>query len=289
MGKHRYRSVLVTPKMATKWLEEFNYDDNRPISKVWVDYLSRQMEKGLWKPNGEPLIFDTEDILINGQHRLSAVVQSGKTIRFDVTRGVETETFTTMDQGRNRSTAMVLGMRGEKRPTYLSAICRKIYTWDTTREIWRKQRVSPDEIWETLEIHPEARHAAEIADKIRKQVPVDASMVGFCYWLFSQARSSKVVEFFEIFSEGNAPTKKHPCITLRNRLYKERLQHGRRWDTRTLFIVFIKAWNAFDKGESLATITIRANATGEVQLPKPRGLPRSYQMFFPVEKDVRKK
>ena len=72
----------VTPKMAERWLS--NNPENRPIEENRVCKYAEKMIRGEWKEkplDGTPLIVMQEGELINGQHRLMAVLKCGKSIR----------------------------------------------------------------------------------------------------------------------------------------------------------------------------------------------------------------
>lgn len=103
--------VKVTPAMAEEWLGKNKV--NRKISDQHVYRLALDMEAGNWRRTHQGLAFDTRDNCLDGQHRLSAVVLSGKTIEFLVTRGLPPSSMAVMDVDvRRRSLANVLEIDG---------------------------------------------------------------------------------------------------------------------------------------------------------------------------------
>ena len=70
---------------------------------------------GAWKINGECVVFDTEGMLIDGQHRLHAIAQLGRAVPVLVIHGVDPHAFTTFDQGKKRSGSDVLSTDNEFR------------------------------------------------------------------------------------------------------------------------------------------------------------------------------
>ena len=100
----------VTPELAMRWLK--NNFRNRPVSDDVVSAYARDMMNGVWQPTHQGIAFNDRDELIDGQHRLLAVVKSRKTIRMMVTFGlpskIEGSQMTTMDcvdRGRTRTVA----------------------------------------------------------------------------------------------------------------------------------------------------------------------------------------
>jgi hypothetical protein len=108
LGSVRSQWMDVTPEMAARWLK--NNFGNRPIRWDTVKAYARDMLNGLWVPTHQGLAFNDKDALIDGQHRLHAIVMSGVTIRMMVTFGlpskIERKEMTTMDavdRGATRS------------------------------------------------------------------------------------------------------------------------------------------------------------------------------------------
>lgn len=94
--------VNVTPKMASEWLNAKN-TNNRKLREGVAERYARDMKDGKWTHNPQPIMFYGDDgSLADGQHRLWAVVESGKTIAFYVIHGVEREIALNVDTGLGR-------------------------------------------------------------------------------------------------------------------------------------------------------------------------------------------
>lgn len=91
---------------------------NRNINKSRVKSLSRLMSEGKWDechPQG--LIFNKQGELIDGQHRLYAVIDAGKTVQFYCTYNAEDNCILNIDNGMPRSThqtGQILGLNTDK-------------------------------------------------------------------------------------------------------------------------------------------------------------------------------
>jgi len=101
------RVVAVTPKMAKRWLER-NHPNNRAIAWSRVEAFQGDMAADSWKLTHQGIALDVEGLLIDGQHRLHAVVASGRTVRMMVTTGV-CAFGDPIDCGRPRSVALLTG------------------------------------------------------------------------------------------------------------------------------------------------------------------------------------
>lgn len=78
---------LVTPSIASQILQRFNYQHQRRVGRQHVAKLAVEMTNGVWTP-GSQIAFgvmpDQIIHLVNGQHRLHAVIEAGMTIEFQV-------------------------------------------------------------------------------------------------------------------------------------------------------------------------------------------------------------
>lgn len=70
---------LVTPEMAKEFLQR-NSNNYRKLSESVVRSYRIDMESGNWKFNGDSVKFNKSGLLVDGQHRLTAIVRSGVSV-----------------------------------------------------------------------------------------------------------------------------------------------------------------------------------------------------------------
>ncbi len=102
----------ITPACAAEYLSR-NHPKNRPLREFRVKKWVEEIKKGRWLVTHQGIAFDEEGKLVDGQHRLTAVISAGKEVKMMVTRGVDVSTFAVLDQGAQRSAADILG-RGQR-------------------------------------------------------------------------------------------------------------------------------------------------------------------------------
>lgn len=78
---------LVSPEMAARWLTRNH--SNREVDTGAVRRYSEAMLSGRWRLSGESLKFKVGGEVLDGQHRLMAVVRSGCTVPMLVLTDVE--------------------------------------------------------------------------------------------------------------------------------------------------------------------------------------------------------
>lgn len=115
----------ITPEWAAEILDkhygriEKGTFIQRPLSRGFVNRYAMDMSADAWKLTPDPITFDTEDNLINGQHRLEAVRQSGKTVRmmvstgWPVERNGQVQLIDLLDGGKPRTIDQMLHLHGQ--------------------------------------------------------------------------------------------------------------------------------------------------------------------------------
>lgn len=100
------RVELITPEMARYYLE-CNTAKNRPINPSRVANWVRTIRDGEWILTHQGAAFSTADELLDGQHRLAAIVEAGIPVQMMVTTGLDPESFRAMDRGWTRTLRQV--------------------------------------------------------------------------------------------------------------------------------------------------------------------------------------
>lgn len=93
----------ITPDIARELLKK-NYD-NRQIRHRAVEDFVKAIKRSDWKLTHQGIAIARSGRLIDGQHRLLAIIESGVAVRMNVSRDVEDDTFDSIDIGKTRGTA----------------------------------------------------------------------------------------------------------------------------------------------------------------------------------------
>lgn len=119
MSRVTHRTMQVGPDQASKWLE-VNIS-NRTVRPSRVKQYAEAMSHGQWLYTADPIRFDEDGRLIDGQHRLMAVVRSEATVEMQVVRGLSREAQDAVDTGAARTASDALKVRGFKHTAQLAA------------------------------------------------------------------------------------------------------------------------------------------------------------------------
>lgn len=111
----------ITPQKAIEYLRH-NTNNYRKLSLAKVSQYIAEIKAGRWELNGEPIVFDEDGVLKDGQHRLAAIAKSGVAVETVVTRGVSKD-VRVYDLGMNRTVTQIVNAEGyEINSTVMAAV-----------------------------------------------------------------------------------------------------------------------------------------------------------------------
>ena len=144
-----FELVKITPLMAETFLSR-NFG-NRTPKKSTIEGYARDMLDGKWQLTHQAIAFDADNDVIDGQHRLYAVILSGMTIPFYVARYGRKESIANLniDTQVRRQTDFILGCNTLDQETVRSML--KFHS--------KKQNPTNAEISDVLGLRGELIHA----------------------------------------------------------------------------------------------------------------------------------
>jgi hypothetical protein len=108
----RYDTVLdMTPALADEFLTRCN-THNRPMCDSHAENLASEMRAGRWRMIHQGIAFSTNRVLLDGQHRLWAVMLSGVTVKMRVFFNEQPDGMMVIDTGRKRTNDQLMTLEG---------------------------------------------------------------------------------------------------------------------------------------------------------------------------------
>lgn len=257
--------ITITPDLAQQLLKRNTR--NRKLRERAVGDYARDMAAGHWAINGEAIKISSNGDVLDGQHRLHAIVAADRAVDMFVVIGLDPATQETMDSGRKRSTADVFSLRAEENAATLAAVLRRIWAWQQgDRRFKGRQTPTTAECAQLLAEHPEIRRSAEIATRTRAAFPhIPQSCLGTCHHLFNAIDPAECAWFFQRIADGAELPLGHPILALRTRVTSERLDNVRLAEDRFMAYL-IRTWNAVRDGRELARLIHKPGS--EIPVPK---------------------
>lgn len=236
--------VCVTPAIAQEWLNTINATNpNRPLSWPRIEQYADAMRNGGWRFVGDPFRFGTQlgkDVCYDGEHRLTAQVQSGTSHWAICVYDLSEEDRAAIDQGRNRSAGDVLTLAyGVPNGATVAAWTRLLHeTLDATPDVAKdapdsipvlddaetpseavkprkggKRLLSISDIHNIIENHSAAYDWAHRLLGGSVIAPVGSAAI-FCYGI----NPTKAQEFFEGVHRGVGLPSDSPALIVRNHI-----------------------------------------------------------------------
>lgn len=241
----------ITPETATALLE--TNVKNRHLSPFWVDRFAQDMTEGRWLANGQGVVVSDKGKLLDGQHRMAAIVKSGKAQDFVVTRDVDEAAFTSMDSGRARSVRDVLSAEGmgETRASTIGAAGRLAYAY--VGGVVLKHTPSRQTLLSFIDAHPSIRESADLIGVNNYRFPRGPVTGVIALANARHEYDSEAQEFVTGLQTGAGLFKGDPRLALREWIMQNRLTGKMASGDRT-FVAAVRAWNAFVVGRELSVI-----------------------------------
>ena len=258
--------VLVTPDYAKDLLQK--NDRNRGISKYVLSNYVADMENERWQDSASQIQISSEGSLLNGQHRLHAVVQSGRSQYFTITRGLNSETQDVMDLGKTRTVADALSIRGVKNWHMVAASIRLHYGWQTgtpikTFEGGRTGRTKAQEIELILQEKDKIPMLGEVMNMASRSTAAFRPLTGASAgaFLIEATRLPGTWEYARNFIEqvttGERLFDRDPILVLRNRLNKMWFMKEKPRGERAVKLgLIVSAWNHYIEGNKVSTLRV---------------------------------
>ena len=255
----------ITPEIAVDLLRRNRPGANRKVDPGTVFNYARQMAKGDWKPTGQPALIDSDEKLIDFQHRALAALISGVTIPSYVVTGIKPidNLFAYIDNSRSRTAAVALqtaGLNG------VSATIVKVLKLAEELRLGvhnpagppKPPRLSPVEMLNLAKSYPNAQPASRAAATDWERM-VDyvggktrRHLIACFAMLVADLHGGEfdlAEAFFDEITDDDDRAKDDPIAALRKKLDDDNKEA--KLKPQDVVGVMIKAFNAWRKGESL--------------------------------------
>lgn len=247
----RVQWLLVTPELAERVLDA--NDHNRKISPGTQEQYRRALADGTFLFAGDTIVISDDGRVLDGQHRLMAIVESGEGLWCMVVGGLPMEVQRHKDIGRGRSTADQLGIDKFSKPGVLSAAGKLLLEWEGWRQGMAKPSPGKAEITAWVHKHRSPLETgADFAVKIHKALNRGISMPALvaAYVRAQQVMGSPFpgAEFMTLLITGDGLVTGMPMHSLRQTIIRsDRAER----DLNLYWLV--RTWNALRAKEPLTT------------------------------------
>ena len=251
---------LVKPEQARKWVEEM--PRNRRGRVAHRKSLERKMDAGRYMERiADPIRFDWDGYLSDGENRLTAVVESGEVLYFLILRGYDPDDFQYMDEGVARTTADMLHVEGHPNTRDLSATIKAI--WRMTHE---NKSIKPDNMQSKIFIgrHAGLGEAVKFGRRVYEELKIPPRLVASPFYMYAlMGREDKYKKFWsEVGTANYASEERTPATILRAKLIAEVVEpmrtgyyRGVSAGARLMTWIYV-AFEAYDRGDTIDSLEL---------------------------------
>lgn len=266
--------IDLTPTLAQQLL--MHNTDNRPIRKGHVLALARDMAQGRWRVTGDSIKIDTDDKMIDGQHRCYAVIESGVSVRALLVIGLDPEAREVIDTNARRSAADALGFAGLGKSAHTVAAAARIAIgretgFYTSALDASYPKVTNSEVVAWVEAHPDIHDAVSLGRKTERAIGLSGGPWAYCLWELRRISPDEASEFAFSLAEFRTEGTGDPRAALLTAVQRARAARRALPASEILFIVF-RVWNAWRSNAQVKRINPvgnRADMGGGV-IPDPQ-------------------
>jgi hypothetical protein len=211
-NRNPYSVIMeVAPELAAQWLEGNTH--NRPLRQPLVDRLARDIKAGQWRLTHQGIAFDTDGVLIDGQHRLWAIVLAVMPVQLRVFFNEPIDNMKAVDTGLARSNYDVLHLSGEAGEITVNhlATLRAMLAGDSSH--LPKLTISEEQEWMTK--HADAvNFAMEHLGTCRFKGVATATIRGIIARAYYSAKHAKLIHFCDVLKTGRSSDDDEASIVL---------------------------------------------------------------------------
>lgn len=248
-------AVEITPDLASTWLK-YNTRNRTPSRSARARY-AHAMALGHWHGlNGATIVWSDDGVLLDGQTRLQACVESGKAFTSLVVWGVSRSAQGSMDVGTRRTLGDFLSLEGLPNGRNLAAVAGLVAAYERDelgRAMWGRTSYRWSSFAEGVAF---VENRPGLIDATRHGQALHFLLVqswaGMLYYVFHGCDPGLAEVWYEIIRHGASLTPVPTFVALRERFI--RLRQHRAMDRLVGYeqaIFAIKAWNAVRSGKVL--------------------------------------
>lgn len=272
MSKMVTKVEMITPEKAKSILEKNTI--NRKLDQRRVSFYSEQMLKGNWVLTHEGIALDKFGRLIDGQHRLSGIVESNVAQNMLVTYNMSEDVITKINKGKSRSITDDFNIKNIKNAKIVSVGIRDFLKMEKLNKgvidsklNYSKNTYSADEVMDRYnsdwsffdEIATLSMHYYN-KNNFRLFSYSDYFAI-ICYLVKTKKHSLEKVKQF--FDELNTHSEIEVLNIVRNKILtegnKRRLSKQHVMTKYYKHSMLVTAWNNFIKGTNPPTLIVKEN------------------------------
>ena len=217
-GEPRWAVEAIGPDRARAYLR--HNTRNRRTVQAHVAAIARDIVAGRWMVNAQPICFSADGLLLNGQHRLMAVILADGMIEVPVIRGLSLAAQATYDLHAKRAPEFGPALESFGDRALVAAMANLLWRRELRPPGARHAKATASEIRAIVADHP---RLLELRGFGRKMVDHGrASVMGYGAYVIERSDPVRGPDFLRALETGADLATGHPILVLRRQLQRLR-------------------------------------------------------------------
>lgn len=260
---------MIGPPEATTMLLESDVQ-NRSVRTRVVNGYADEMRSGKWLVTGESIKIDRQGGLIDGQHRLRAIIDAGVTLPILVVRGLDRSVIRVIDTAVRRSAADSLRFAGFTYPNMMavSSVARLAVARDSggLATYGKVQKaVSHLAIIDWVTEHPDVNDSVRFGYAHFGKLGIVPSPLAYAHWKLSTIDPLEAIAFFEGLTALQTTGADDPRYVLFRAFAEERY----RVNPGVIIGRTFTAWNAWRDSQVIKRLPVEDSNGAPLKIPDP--------------------
>lgn len=230
--------------------------ENRNMLKAPIVRYSSDMEREIWKVNGESLKFSKKGRFLDGQHRAASSIRTGASIITNVVYGLDEGVMDSIDIGARRTPGDFLAILGYRYPSLVGSISRWLLAFQKGLNNTNSGRFTQADVLRIAERHPNVQ---ESIIKGHRPLHLTPSFLSALHYTASEllGMREEADAFLKTFIDGTQNRTFYPndntdpALKLVIKFTREAAQEKKRTPTPRQIGMAIAAWNLYAKHKPL--------------------------------------
>jgi hypothetical protein len=229
------KQVSMTPDWALQILEQNTH--NRSSRPTLVAQIANDICAGRWLLTPQTCSIATDGTLLDGQHRLMAIVKSGQTVPLMLATECPPEVFTAIDTGVSRTAGDLLRIEGIANYNNIAALIKAVTLYrNTPHVVWTSScyPISKQAILDIYKSDPSGWDKSgayyKVSNACKFAHPTTMATLHYLYSQKSPELGYLVSNYIHQFISGELLSFGSPILAIRNYMsnnYKARTSSGR--------------------------------------------------------------
>jgi hypothetical protein len=262
----------ISPEKAERLL--LTNRSNRNINDSHVRTIVSSMKRGEFKTTGDSIKISKSGKLLDGQHRLTAIVQTGISLKLNVVRGLEEDSFKYMDIGKGRTASDILHIEGVSNSSKIAAISKFVMNFQkgyyqrlaNKHDGTGNTKLTNADISDFTRKHIDSLHeSCKVGYKASKTKLATGTDLSGLHYVLKKISKEEADTFIQSIGDGLNLTKGSPIHILRERLLSNS-QSKRKMLAYEKLAIIIKTWNYYRTNKRVSRVLFD---TVREEFPKP--------------------